>query len=63
MEIKAVVVDELPECCSDCTFEGLEFCQLMFERLDCTRYDTRPNWCPLITERKEVIRVLDKVHG
>ena len=48
MKIIRVIVDEMPENCFECDFEAIEMCSLMYKPLDCTRYATRDDRCPLV---------------
>ena len=63
MKIIKVIVDEVPESCFECVFEAIEMCSLMYEELDSTRYDHRPNWCPLIKKEQSVKAVLCDICG
>lgn len=51
MKIIRVIVDWLPVACFDCDFEGAEMCILVGGLLGRTRYEKRPDWCPLVEEK------------
>lgn len=49
MKVIRVVVDELPKNCFSCDFSYDRVCSVLFKRLEETRFETRPDWCPLVT--------------
>jgi hypothetical protein len=67
MEVLRVIVDELPEDCKECKF----LCQRVKGRScfwECDAVDkwvddidTRPDWCPLITDNDYVEKRIDEL--
>lgn len=54
MKVLKVIVDELPKNCFSCDFSYDRVCSVLFKRLEETRFETRPDWCPLVTEDEEM---------
>lgn len=56
MDVKQIIVDELPENCIECEFsqgiipENL-FCIIANEKIKCNPCNKRPSWCPLEVEQ------------
>ena len=58
MDIKRIVVDELPSQCLRCkyfriaytTLPDMDFCNVMNKYMDSEDIHTRPSWCPLQVE-------------
>lgn len=56
MEIKAVIVDEMPSNCGNCKFlyvghsKGFYGCNLNIKQVD---IQVRPDWCPLELESED----------
>ena len=58
MEVKRIVVDELPSQCLRCkyfriaytTLPDMDFCNVMNKYMDSEDIYTRPSWCPLQVE-------------
>jgi len=58
MDIKRIVVDELPSQCLRCkyfriaytTLPDMDFCNVMNKYMDSEDIYTRPSWCPLQVE-------------
>lgn len=55
MRIIKVVVDEVPECCHSCRFSSLTDCVLFrksFEHSLTYDFTYRPDWCPLMKQKR-----------
>ena len=60
MDIKRIVVDELPSQCLRCkyfriaytTLPDMDFCNVMNKYMDSEDIYTRPSWCPLQVEEE-----------
>ncbi len=62
MNVKRIVVDELPSQCLRCkyfrvaytTLQDMDFCNVADRYIDSDDIHTRPDWCPLVVEDNEV---------
>ena len=48
MRVLKVIVDEVPKSCLKCNHCYDNTCEITFKRLTNIRFDSRPEWCPLV---------------